>query len=255
MRPSRQARRRAAAAALLLTIAGCGREGARPVLTSLPVRPASAPAVSDEPGATEPAGNEIDESPIPSAEVAAFTAGDDVQLYGHTFRPGRKAGVILLHASNADERSWFAFAQRLVAAGYTALTFDFRGYRASEGAKDPSKAPSDVEGAIDFIRLQGAERIALVGAELGGTAAVTSANMPSVRAIAAVDAGPSSGSLDASSAAARVKVDALVVSTGSPDAERLAGMMKGSTLEKVGPSDQAGIEQTLLRFIRRAMPV
>jgi pimeloyl-ACP methyl ester carboxylesterase len=58
------------------------------------------------------------------------------------------------------------------------LTFDFRGYcpggdaGCSEGDKDIGAADEDLRAAVAYLRDQGVARVSLVGASMGGTAAL-----------------------------------------------------------------------------------
>ena len=67
---------------------------------------------------------------------------------------------------------WRELAQLTAAQGFTALTYQWRGCRAS-GSVDENqiqKFVEDARGAINFVREHGAEKIILVGASLGGCA-------------------------------------------------------------------------------------
>jgi dienelactone hydrolase len=122
--------------------------------------------------------------PAPSRPVA-FPASDGVRLAGRLFLPDGSAegtpGVVLSHMLPADQRSWYPFAGRLADEGYSALTFDFRGYcpggvgGCSQGEKQISAIWQDVAGAATFLRAQGVSSVSLVGASMGGTASIVAA--------------------------------------------------------------------------------
>ena len=101
-------------------------------------------------------------------------------MEGRLFGDG-STGVVLSHMQPADQRSWFAFANRLADQGYLVLTYDFRGYcpggegGCSQGELQIPAIWQDVLGAMDFIRSQGATTVALVGASMGGTASLVAA--------------------------------------------------------------------------------
>jgi uncharacterized protein len=87
------------------------------------------------------------------------------------------------------------FARALTPLGYAVLTFDYRGFGASEGERGrlaPQDQAEDIRAAVD--RLTGSElvdptRIGLLGWALGGGVAVAAAaDDPRVRAVAAVNA-------------------------------------------------------------------
>ena len=123
--------------------------------------------------------------PPPADDLAGsrpvtFESRDGVTLEGRLFGDG-STGVVLSHMQPADQRSWFAFANRLADQGYLVLTYDFRGYcpggdgGCSQGERQISAIWQDVLGAIDFVRSQGATTVALVGASMGGTASLVAA--------------------------------------------------------------------------------
>jgi pimeloyl-ACP methyl ester carboxylesterase len=123
------------------------------------------------------------DSPPPDlsdSRAVTFESRDGVTLEGRLFGDG-STGVVLSHMRPADQRSWFAFANRLADQGYLVLTYDFRGYcpggdgGCSQGDLRISAIWQDVLGAIDFIRSQGATSVALVGASMGGTASLVAA--------------------------------------------------------------------------------
>jgi pimeloyl-ACP methyl ester carboxylesterase len=101
-------------------------------------------------------------------------------LDGRLFGEGSTA-VVLSHMGPADQRSWFAFANRLADQGYLVLTYDFRGYcpggegGCSQGDLQVSAIWQDVLGAMDLVRSEGATSVALVGASMGGTASLVAA--------------------------------------------------------------------------------
>lgn len=154
-------------------------------------------------------------SPPASTTTVTFATSDGVLLAGRLFGPANATqGVVLAHMLPADQTSWFAEAEHLGQQGYRVLTFDFRGYcpggdgGCSHGAKDVSATPVDVTAALAFLRAHGPQRVALVGASMGGTASLVvsaqDAAVPAVitlsapQAIQGVVAGPDVlGSIDA----------------------------------------------------------
>lgn len=117
-----------------------------------------------------------------------FTATGGAELEGRLFEAeGATAGVVLAHMQPADQTSWFDYAETLADDGYRTLTFNFRGYcpggdaGCSSGRTDPSLAWRDVQAAVRFLRSTGVARIGVIGASLGGTAALVAAAQPSSR--------------------------------------------------------------------------
>jgi pimeloyl-ACP methyl ester carboxylesterase len=112
-----------------------------------------------------------------------FESSDGVTLAGRLFGPAEgSAGVVLAHMSPSDQSAWYFFADRLGRRGYRVLTFNFRGYcpggdaGCSDGEKNPPAIWQDVEGAVEALRSEGATRIGLVGASMGGTASLVVAS-------------------------------------------------------------------------------
>lgn len=196
---------------------------------------------------------------LPGAVDVDLLTEDDLSLEGLLFGEGRKAGVVLVHASDADGSSWYPFAGRLFAAGYSALAFDLRGYGRSEGDRNPAQHPLDVAEAIEFLIDSGTERVAVVGVEVGGTAAVAGVQKTEepVAAVVTVNAGPVFEGLDATGAARRLRADTLVVRAGNAEAERLAALVKGSTLKsaRTASTQDSDLQDLILGFLRPRLRV
>ncbi len=121
------------------------------------------------------------------AADAAFAAGRPVQLQASdgvtiaaTFYHADGAAapaVVLVHMFTRTKDDWRTFAERLQAAGITALAIDLRGHGGSGGAAAPSPAMAlDVRAGIDFLAAQaGVMGIGVVGASLGASAALMAA--------------------------------------------------------------------------------
>ena len=128
-------------------------------------------------------GGEGPKADLSNSRAVSFRSSDGVALEGRLFGEGGTA-VVLSHMRPADQRSWFAFADRLAEQGYLVLTYDFRGYcpgdqgGCSQGERDIAAIWQDVLGAEDFVRSQGATNVALVGASMGGTASLVAAGQP-----------------------------------------------------------------------------
>ena len=127
-------------------------------------------------GEDEPASTEV---PADSQEVS-FESPDGIPLEGRLFGQG-SAGVVLSHMRPSDQTSWWRFAQELADEGYLVLTYNARGYcpgaagGCSGGEQDLGEIWRDVLGAVTFLRSEGARRISLVGASMGGTASLYAA--------------------------------------------------------------------------------
>ncbi len=117
-----------------------------------------------------------DETPVPTpsqetARHVSFTTEDGLVIRGRLFGQS-DVGVALAHMYPADQTSWWQFAELLAKEGYMALAFDFRGYRESGGDRNIDLIDRDVEAALEFLMDQGASTVFLMGASMGGTAAL-----------------------------------------------------------------------------------
>lgn len=140
-------------------------------------------------------------APVTSAadagESITFTTEDGVALSGRLFGSGAETGVVLAHMYPKDQSSWYEFARLLAREGYMALAFDFRGYGTSTGEKRIDRIDRDVAAAIMALTARGARRVFVVGASMGGTAALIAAVSESLAGIVAVSAPAEFQGLDA----------------------------------------------------------
>jgi pimeloyl-ACP methyl ester carboxylesterase len=105
-------------------------------------------------------------------------------LRGHLYRPaeaagGARPGVVLCHGfAGVKELLVPRVAERLAAAGLVALTFDYRGFGASEGRGPrivPGEQAADIRNALTYLgTLAGvdAARLGLWGTSYGGANAI-----------------------------------------------------------------------------------
>lgn len=117
-------------------------------------------------------------------------------MTGAAFGTGA-VGVVLAHEHGANLCSWVAYAQHLRDLGYRALAIDFR-----------SNLVADVNGAAAELRRQGAKRIVLLGASMGGTASLVAATSasPEVAAVASLSAPSTFMHLDGMAASRQLSV-------------------------------------------------
>lgn len=112
-------------------------------------------------------------SPAPAMkapEVVTFTTPDDAILEGTLYGTGDVA--VIFSVMGNCKRGWENMADLVAKHGMMALTYQWRGCREAGGAVDSElrKFVDDLRGAIQFMREQGAEKIILAGASLGGVA-------------------------------------------------------------------------------------
>lgn len=104
-------------------------------------------------------------------ERVEFETDDGFTLEGIRHGAG-PVWVVLGHMRPADMTSWEDFAETLAETGVTALTYNNRGYGASEGVADEYDVGTDARAAIAFARANGAQQVFYMGASMNGTAAM-----------------------------------------------------------------------------------
>jgi len=109
------------------------------------------------------------------ATAARFATADGIELVGDVRGEGT-AGVLLAHMYPADRTSWSEFAELLAQEGFHVLAMDFRGHGDSGGTRDTSQTWQDVLAGVDELRRRGAVRVVVIGASMGGTAALVAAS-------------------------------------------------------------------------------
>ncbi len=170
---------------------------------------------------------------LAASAPVTFQTSDGLLLAGRIFGPeSATAGVVFAHGLSADQTAWFDTAAELGDRGYRTLTFNFRGYcpggdaGCSEGDKQVDAAQVDLEAAVAHLRADGVQRIALVGASMGGTAAlrVAAAQGTDVEAIITLSAPQSISGLaagpDVMAGVSAAKL--FIAATGDPTAAEAA---------------------------------
>jgi len=193
--------------AVLFLALACGGDGDGDGVT---VAPASSATVAGQTPA----------APSPSVDAAAvrdepvrFQTSDGVTVRGHLYSasgPLRKA-VVLAHERPKDQTAWRQFARDLAAAGYHALTFDFRGYGETGGSVDIAKIDLDLEAAVRFVKSREYPLVYVIGASMGGTAALKVAARQDLAGVATLSAPASISGLEASADVVKVTESKLLV--------------------------------------------
>lgn len=163
----------ALAAALVLSVAsGCGGKAPTGQAGNTPTPPVTTPVTTP---ATEPSSSPA--VPLAGAGCPLDAKGGRQAHIGHdlgglVFGTGR-TGVVLAHQSDGDLCQWLPYAKTLAQRGYRALAIDFPGV----GASTDSAATLDgaLADAAAFLRADGATKIVLIGASMGGTASIAAA--------------------------------------------------------------------------------
>ena len=210
-----------------------------------------------------------------------FTSFGGVELAGRLFEAeGATAGVVLAHMQPADQSAWFGYADTLADDGYRTLTFNFRGYcpggdaGCSQGETDPAMLSRDVQAAVRYLRSTGTPRVAVIGASMGGTAALVAAAQPgsSFGAVAALSAPITTGSLTVSpetlvaATAAKLFVAGAGDAAAAADAQRMYDQSVPPKRVEIVPSDDHGtdllegsqgpnVRAVLSRWLAQFLPV
>jgi fermentation-respiration switch protein FrsA (DUF1100 family) len=142
--------------------------------------------------------------PDPTRRQAVTFPSDGVQLAAHLYRPPaaapdeRTAAVALCGPiSSVKEQTLPHYAERLADAGYSALTFDPRGFGESVGEPrfryDPNAVIEDYHNAVSHLLTRediDPERVGVVGVCMGGGYAVSvAARDKRLRAVVAIAGG------------------------------------------------------------------
>jgi pimeloyl-ACP methyl ester carboxylesterase len=157
-------------------------------------------------------------------EPVRFETPDGAAISGHVYSSGgpKQKAVVLAHEFPKDQTAWTAFAQKLAAMGIDALTFDFRGYGETRGAFDSAKLDIDLEYAARFIASRDYAQVYIIGASMGGTAAIKVAARLEIAGLVTVSAPDFFMELDAREDIAAVTEPKLFVAAeddgGAPDA-------------------------------------
>lgn len=104
-------------------------------------------------------------------------------LYGHG-----KTAIIFANQTDSYQEAWKPLAQSFAAKGYMTLTFEYQGLHGSEGDRYASAYAENVVSAVKFAKTQGATRIALIGASIGGLAVVAAAARTNALALVSASA-------------------------------------------------------------------
>jgi alpha/beta superfamily hydrolase len=117
-----------------------------------------------------------------------FATSDHILLGGTLFGHGTTF-VIFSNQTDTQAVDWTTIAQQFAARGYAALCYDYRGRGSSQGQRDlgPSLM-TDLRAAVAFAQRQGARRVVLVGASIGGAVSANVAAVVPVTALMLISA-------------------------------------------------------------------
>ena len=159
---------------LMLIVTACAAPAATQTATLPPVQEASPTAetliitpVESAFAPGDPTAAPLDD--ILRTHAVTFDTDDGATINGELYGTGKTA--VIFSVMGNCKPGWREFAQLTAAQGYMALTYQWRGCKANSVDQALiQKFLDDTRAAITFMREQGAEKIILVGASLGGCA-------------------------------------------------------------------------------------
>jgi hypothetical protein len=248
-----------AAAALVVTVpAACGDDGGDQATGD------TTSTTSATTSTTTPAGP----CGIAEATDITFSAGrEGATLHGVLVGQGSTA-IVLAHESDRDACGWAFFVPELTADDRQIFAFDFNGNGSSSRIGD-GRLDLDLLAAVAEVRNRGATRVVVIGASMGGTAALAAAGTPNsgIDGVVSLSAVSSWLQTDAAASAATISVPVLFAAAendGStaetaqgvsetcgcayPDVLVFGGMRHGTRLLAEGPERaplRAAIDQLI----------
>ena len=105
-----------------------------------------------------------------SFREVSFLAADGGRIVANQYGDGAHA-VVLAHGMVFDKESFAELAEVLAQRGFTALAIDFRGYGESTAGSEERALHLDVLAAVRYLHDEGAKRVSILGASMGGGAA------------------------------------------------------------------------------------
>ena len=158
---------------LMLIVAACATPAATQTATPVPAPEASPTAeilitpVESAFAPGNPTSAPLDD--ILVSHAVTFDTEDNATIHGELYGTGKTAMIFSVMGN--CKPGWREFAQLTATQGYMALTYQWRGCKANSVDQALiQEFLEDTRAAIAFVREQGAEKIILVGASLGGSA-------------------------------------------------------------------------------------
>jgi pimeloyl-ACP methyl ester carboxylesterase len=106
------------------------------------------------------------------AQSRWLRTSDGTRIYAVQAGGGTTA-IVLAHEAQSDICEWLPYAKTLVDTGFRVLAFDFRAYgRSDSPRRNRLSLGNDLAAAVAAVRGDGATRVFLLGASMGGGAVV-----------------------------------------------------------------------------------
>ena len=129
----------------------------------------------------------------PTNATTSVEGGDGLRLVIHRVGPVDGPGVLLLHGGGQNRHAWKGTATRLAAAGFDVVAADARGHGDSDWSPDAAYDMTDMAVDVDHLLELFDRSPVVVGASMGGMAALTAqgrADQQRYRAVILVDVTP-----------------------------------------------------------------
>lgn len=114
---------------------------------------------------------------LADATDITFSAGRDGAMLHAVLTGQGSTAIVLAHESDDDACDWAFFVPELTADDRQILAFDFSGNGSSSRIGD-GRLDLDLLAAVTEVRNRGATRVVVIGASMGGTAALAAAGTP-----------------------------------------------------------------------------
>ncbi|HXH82377.1 MAG TPA: alpha/beta fold hydrolase [Candidatus Tectomicrobia bacterium] len=199
-----------AAAAAMAAAAGCGGGGEDAFPTAIP-----SPT-----------------QPPPASERVTFETADGVRIAASFWPADSPSIVVFAHMRGSDRNAWGPAVERALDRGFAALAFDFRGHgESSDGDADLGKIDLDLEAAVTYARQRGYARVYVVGASMGGTAALAVAARQDLAGVVVMSSPEGFEGIDARAALSSVREPLLfIAATGDQPYRRAVEAMHEAAL-------------------------
>jgi pimeloyl-ACP methyl ester carboxylesterase len=196
------------AAVVLVALAACvGGQSRQGSATATGAPSSASPTASPTPSVA--AAGASCPSPAARGTQVRFPDGKGATIAGVMVGVGG-TGIVLAHQSAGTLCQWLPYGIQLAGRGYRVLAFDFAGFGASTRGVNVPLA-TDVAAAAGYLRSQGATRVILIGASMGGAGCVAAAAQiqPPVAGVIGLSAPARFADTDAVAGARQLKVPVL----------------------------------------------
>jgi alpha-beta hydrolase superfamily lysophospholipase len=162
-------------------------------------------------------------APPPAAERVTFETSDGATIAGSLWAAETPSIVVFAHMRGSNRSAWNPAVERVLDAGFAALAFDFRGHGESAGGDtDLGKIDLDLEAAVEYARQRGYARVFVVGASMGGTAALAVAARQELAGVVVMSSPEGFEGIDARAALASVREPILFIAANGDQPYRRA---------------------------------